>query len=178
MGYLKQRMADRWARVLSLGEALRRRGLRETIFFASVWLKGLDALLELIGGAALLSVSPTVILHLVRFLTQDEITEDPRDVVANALRHAAARLTLTTEHFMAAYLIVHGIVKLALVWGLLVRLLIAYPVSIVIFAGFIAYQLYRYTLTHGIGLLALSAFDFIVITLIWLEYRALRGHRT
>jgi uncharacterized membrane protein len=28
--------------------------------------------------------------------------------------------------------------------------------------------------THGIGLIALSAFDLIVIGLIWLEYRAIR----
>lgn len=74
---------------------------------------------------------------------------------------------------MAIYLLVHGVVKLALVWALLARLLFAYPLSIVIFAGFIIYQLYRYTFTHGIGLLALSALDIVVIGLIWLEYRAL-----
>ena len=59
----------------------------------------------------------------------------------------------------------------------LARVLIAYPVSMVIFAGFIVYQLYRYTLTHGAGLLALSAFDFVVIGLIFLEYRALLRSR-
>ncbi len=33
----------------------------------------------------------------------------------------------------------------------------SHPVSMVIFAGFIVYQLYRYSFTHGVGLLALSA---------------------
>ena len=159
-------------------KALRRRGSRDVLFLVSIWLKGLDALLEIIGGAALFAVSPALILHIVRFLTQDEIAEDPRDLIANALRHAAGRLSFATEHFMAIYLLVHGAVKLALVWALLARVLAAYPASMVIFAGFIAYQLYRYTFTHGVGLLALSAFDLAVIGLIFLEYRALRRRGT
>lgn len=167
-------MLDWHRRIRCVIDGLRRRGSREVLFLVSVWLKGLDGVLEILGGAALLSVSPALILHIVRLLTQDEIAEDPRDLVANALRHAAARLTFTTEHFVAVYLLVHGIVKIALIWALLARILVAYPLSIVIFAGFIAYQLYRYTFTHGVGLLALSAFDFLVIGLIWLEYLALR----
>ena len=153
---------------------LSRRGVREVLFLVSVWLKGLNALSELIGGVALFAMSPPFILHVVRFLTQDEIAEDPRDLIANALRHAAGRLTFATEHFMAIYLLVHGAVKLVLVWALLARVLIAYPASIAVFAGFIVYQLYRYTFAHGAGLLALSAFDLLVIGLILLEYRALR----
>ena len=156
---------------------LRRCGTREVLFLVSVWLKGLNALSELIGGVALFAVSPRSFLHVVRFLTQDEIAEDPRDLIANALRHAAGRVTFATEHFMAIYLLVHGAVKLVLVWALLARALIAYPAAIVIFAGFIVYQLYRYTFTHGVGLLALSAFDFVVIGLIFFEYRALRQDR-
>jgi uncharacterized membrane protein len=85
---------------------LRRRGVREVLFLVGVWLKGLNAFSELIGGVALLAVSPPLILHVVRFLTQDEIAEDPRDLIASALRHAAERLTFASEHFMAIYLLV------------------------------------------------------------------------
>jgi uncharacterized membrane protein len=154
--------------------ALRKRGWRELLFLASVWFKGLDGLLELIGGIALLSVSPMSILHVTRLVTQDEITENARDLVANALRHAAAHLSLGGKQFMAIYLLIHGAVKLGLVWALLRRVLVAYPVSMVVFAGFIAYQVYRYTFTKGIGLLVLSAVDLVVIVLIQLEYLALR----
>jgi uncharacterized membrane protein len=160
-----------------IAKLLRRRGPRETLFLLSIGLKGFDSLLELIGGIALFAVSPMRILQVVRFLTQDEIAEDPRDLVANALRHAAGHLTFATEHFMAIYLLVHGAVKLVMVWALLARVLAAYPVAMVIFAGFIIYQLYRYTFTHGAGLLALSMFDIAVIALIFLEYRALRHDR-
>lgn len=170
-------VTDWRGRLRCVAEAVLRRGSREVLFLVSVWLKGLDGLLELIGGIALFSVSPAFILHIVRLLTQDEIAEDPRDLIANALRHAAGHLTFATEHFMAMYLLIHGVVKFALVWALLARVLIAYPLSIVIFAGFMIYQLYRYSFTHGIGLLALSAFDIVVIGLVWVEYRALRRRR-
>lgn len=151
-----------------------RRDTREVLFLVSVWLKGIDGFLELAGGIALFAANPGLILHIVRFLTQDEITEDPRDLIANALRHSARHLTFATEHFMAIYLLVHGVVKVVLVWGLLARFLVAYPISMAIFAGFIIYQLYRYTFTHGAGLLLLSALDVAVIAFVFLEYRALR----
>ena len=70
-----------------------------------------------------------------------------------------------------------GRVKELASWALLARVLVAYPVSMVIFAGFIVYQLYRFTFTHGVGLLFLSAMDVVVIGLIFLEYRALRRGR-
>lgn len=164
-------------RLRNLLARLRSRGPREVLFLISVWFKGIDGFLELAGGIALFAVSPGLILRLVRSLTQDEITEDPRDLLANALRHFVRHLTFASEHFMAIYLLVHGVVKIGLVWALLARVLAAYPVSAVVFAGFIIYQLYRYSFTHGAGLLLLSGLDVVVIGLIVLEYRALRRSR-
>lgn len=148
--------------------------LRELFFRVGVWLKGLDAILEIIGGVALLLVSPAFILRVVAFLTQDELAEDPRDLVANYVLHVARHLSMGTVHFAAFYLLAHGVVKVALVVALLKRVLSAYPISVIVFGAFIAYQLYRFTLTHSAGLIALSIFDLLVIGLIWLEYQALR----
>ena len=153
---------------------LRRRGWREVLFVVSVWIKGVDGALEIVGGAALISVNPGFIVRVVQVLTQDELTEDPHDLVANYLRRAAARVSFASEHFMSIYLFIHGAMKIVLVWALLRRVLAAYPLSIVVFAGFIGYQLYRYTWKPGVGLLVFSAIDAVVIALIYLEYRALR----
>jgi uncharacterized membrane protein len=152
--------------------------LRELLFRLSVLLKGLDALLEILGAIALWLISPGFLASAVHLLTQDEIAEDPHDLVANWLRHAAARFSLSSEHFMAIYLLAHGIIKIAIVAALLRNRLWAYPVAIFVFTGFIAYQLYRFTLTGGIGLILLTLFDLILIALIWLEYRAQRRLRT
>jgi uncharacterized membrane protein len=154
------------------------RELRERLFRISVLLKGLNGALEIVGGVALFAVSPAFILRAVALLTQDEIAEDPRDIVANSLRRAASHLSPASEHFAAIYLLIHGVVKIGLVGALLKHELWAYPVAVLVFGAFIVYQLYRFTFTHGLGLIALSLFDFVVIWLIYLEYRALkRGAR-
>jgi uncharacterized membrane protein len=148
--------------------------VRELLFQVSVWLKGLDALLEVIGGVALLAVTPAFILRAVAFLTQDELAEDPRDLVANTSLEIARQLSVGTEHFVAFYLLTHGIVKLVLVVALLRRIRLAYPMAMVVFGAFIAYQLYRFSLSHSLGLVALSLFDFGVICVVWLECLALK----
>lgn len=151
--------------------------VRELLFRYSVLLKGLDAVLEIVGGIALWFISPEFIVRLTALLTRGELSEDPRDLVSNYLRHAANRLSLGGEHFIAIYLLGHGVVKLFVVVALLRNKLWGYPLSIIVFGGFIVYQVYRYTLTHSLGLIALTIFDLIVIVLIWLEYRAVKQHR-
>jgi uncharacterized membrane protein len=70
----------------------------------------------------------------------------------------------------------HGVVKLLLVVGLLRGKLWSYPASLVAMALFIAYQLYRFSITHGLGLIALTVFDIAMIWLIWHEWRVVRRH--
>jgi uncharacterized membrane protein len=149
--------------------------LRELLFRVSVLLKGLDGAFEILGGVALLALSPSWILGAVAFLTQDELAEDPHDLVANYLLHAAQNFSVGAERFMALYLFSHGIIKIGLVVALLKDKLWAYPVAVIVFGGFILYQLYRFTLTHAPGLVALSLFDLVLIWLVWIEYRALKG---
>ncbi len=151
---------------------------RELLFRISVLLKGLDGALEIAGGFALWAISPGFIVRVIGFLTQDEIAEDPHDFVAKHLRHAASQFSLTNEHFMAIYLLGHGIVKIFVVVALLRNKLWAYPVAMIVFGGFVVYQIYRFTFTGSAGLIALTVADLIVIWLIWLEYRAVRCARS
>jgi uncharacterized membrane protein len=139
-----------------------------------VWLKGLDGAVEIFAAAVLLAISRGFMLRAVLLLTQAEIAEDPHDTVANYLRHSAAHLSLAGKHFMALYLLCHGGIKLALVGALLKRKPWAFPLAIAVFTAFIAYQLYRYRITRALGLILLSAFDSVVIALVYLEYRALK----
>jgi len=103
--------------------------------------------------------------------------QDVEERIADAVRHAAAHLSVHGTHFLALYLLVHGIIKVALVQALLRRKLAAYPLAGIAFAAFIVYQLYRFTITRAFGLIALSVFDAVVIWLIYLEYRALRRRK-
>lgn len=145
-------------------------------FEISVVLKGLNALAECIGGVVLAVTGRQAIQHFVARATQTELIEDRKDFVANHLLAWSQGLSGATEHFYTWYLLSHGVVKLALVAGLLMRKLWAYPTAIVVFGLFIAYQAYRYTRTPSVGLVLLTGLDLIVVALTWHEYRLMRRH--
>ena len=146
------------------------------IFEISILLKGAHALIECAGGLILTFASTSAITNLANLLTQEELIEDPNDFVATHLLSLAQGLTISTQHFYAVYLISHGVVKLFLVIGLLRNKLWAYPASLVVLGLFIVYQLYRFSYTHGFGLIVLTVFDIVVMGLIWHEYRLVRRH--
>src|SRR5690348_7675523 len=88
-------------------------------FRVSVVLKGLDGVLETIGGLILLFVSPATLQSLVRTLTQQELSEDPRDFIARHLVRSAGHLTQGVTLFAAIYLLAHGLAKVVLVVAVL-----------------------------------------------------------
>ncbi|GLS20900.1 hypothetical protein GCM10007874_39170 [Labrys miyagiensis] len=143
-------------------------------FLVSVFLKGAHALIECIGGLALALISTETIARLVRALTQDELSENPHDFLASHLQAWAQGFSLQSKHFYAFYLLSHGLVKVFLVIGLLRGKAWSYPASLVVLGLFILYQLYRYSYTGSIGLLVLTAFDVVVMAMIWWEYRLVR----
>lgn len=144
------------------------------VFFnISVIAKGIDGALEIIGGLLLFFVSPDRISAAIRILTQHELSEDSRDLVATYLLNSTHSLTKGVAMFTAAYLLWHGLVKAGLVAGLLLKRRWAYPAAIVAFFLFVVYQIYRYTHTHAPALLALSIVDVFVIILTWIEYKRL-----
>jgi uncharacterized membrane protein len=156
-------------------EESRKQRLLHLFFKVSVIVKGIDGLLEIIGGVLLFFVNPAQLHHIVRVLTQHELVEDPHDVVANYLLKATQHLSSDVQIFIALYLLWHGAVKAGLVAALLLKKRWAYPVAIAAFLLFLIYQMYRYLLTYQIGLLLLSGLDIVVIVLTWLEYRRLRA---
>ena len=144
------------------------------LFQVGILLKGAHALIECVSGLVLALTSTGAIAHLVNRLTRHELTQDPQDFIATHLLAMAQGFSVGAKHFYAFYLISHGVVQLLLVIGLLRGKLWAYPASLAVMSLFIVYQLYRYSYTHSIGLLALTIFDLIVIGLIWQEYRLVR----
>jgi uncharacterized membrane protein len=143
-------------------------------FEVGVILKGLNGLLELIGGVLLLWFPPSAIQTLVVRLTQNELSEDPHDFIATHLRAAAHSLSASTELFAALYLLSHGVIKALLVYALLRGKLWAYPTAIAVFAAFGVYQMYRYFIHPSGWLIALTVLDAVVIFLTWVEWQRLK----
>jgi uncharacterized membrane protein len=144
------------------------------IFHVSLWLKSAFALLEIVGGITAFAMSQKFLVKLASAVTQGELTEDPRDFIANILLRSAQTLSVSAQHFTAFYLCSHGVIKLWLIIGLLRRRLWYYPTAMVVFDLFILYQLYRFAFTHSLMLLLITVIDAVVIVLAWHEYRFLR----
>ena len=141
------------------------------LFDLGVLIKGIDGALELAGCVLLLLVKPLTLNAMIVFLTAHEISEDPADLVANLLRNSVRHLSLNTTLFAGVYLLAHGLAKLLLVVGLLRGRRWAYPAALWFLAAFVLYQCYRILLTQSLPLTALTAFDIVVMSLIWREYR-------
>jgi uncharacterized membrane protein len=149
----------------------RSKDLLDRTFEVGILLKGLDGALELIGGALLLMVSPATINRITGALTQHELSEDPHDVITTHVLRMSHGLTGAAVGFAAAYLLLHGIVKVVLVVALLRNKLWAYPWMIAFLVAFIVYQFYRIALDISLGLIALTIFDAIIVWLTWREYQ-------
>lgn len=147
------------------------KSLLDRTFEVGIILKGLDGVLELLGGLLLLLVSPDTINRLAVTITQGELSQDPHDFIANRILHTAHHLTGSSLLFGALYLLSHGIVKIVLVAALLRNKLWAYPWMIAFLGVFIIYQIYRVVLDHSLSLTALTIFDAFIAWLTWREYK-------
>ena len=136
------------------------------LFIVSIVLKGLHALIELVGGIALYLFSTDAIAACLWEASQSH----------DWLERFADSFSTTEHHFYAFYLVSHGIVNGAIVGGLALHKRWSYHATFVVLTLFIAYQLYRYSYTHDIGLIVITVIDLIVMGLAWNEYRLFKRH--
>ena len=153
------------------------RRILHRFFELGIIIKGVDGGLELVGGLLLVFLPPAAINRVVFFFVEGELKEDPTDLVANLLLHTT-RSAIEVRVSASAFLIVHGIVKLALVGGLATNRLWSYPAAILVFAGFTIYQLYQLSQQYSLFLEVVTVLDVIVILLVIAEYRHMRIART
>ncbi len=144
-------------------------------FEVAILLKGLDGVLEIVGAFILVFLNPARLNGLIIWLTQHELSKDPKDLVANYMVHFAAGFTSNTQYFAVYYLALHGIVKIVLVLMLWKRKIWAYPITIFTLILFIFYQVYRYTIYHSNWLILLTIFDVVVILLTYIEYKRIKN---
>ncbi|MCM1012990.1 MULTISPECIES: DUF2127 domain-containing protein [unclassified Brevibacterium] len=148
-----------------------REKLLDLVFLIGVFGKGIDGLAEVVGGVVLLLTTPAQLTGAARALTAEELTEDPHDLLATLLLHGTAHLDGRTTTFAALYLLVHGVVKLAIIAALLFGTTRLYPWAILALTGFLVFQIYQLVVSPGIGLVVLSVLDALIIWLTWREWR-------
>jgi uncharacterized membrane protein len=143
-------------------------------FELGLLIKGIDGFFETIGGILLLYLNPRRMNNLVIFLTHHKLSEDPKDLVANALIQFGHSFSIGTQYFGVFYLITHGVIKCVLVFLLWRKKLWAYPVTIFSLLLFIAYQIYRFSISHSLSLVVLTIFDALMIVLTFIEYKRMK----
>lgn len=144
-------------------------------FLVSLAIKAADAILEIAAAVALAVLDAAALQNTVLRLASKHLLHHPDDRVFAWVVRAAESFSIEVKTFAVLYLASHGIIKLILVVGLWRNQAWAYPVSLIAFSGFIAYQIYRFTFTHSPFLVVLTVFDIVVIALVWHEWRFRRA---
>jgi uncharacterized membrane protein len=141
------------------------------VFEISVFLKGIEGILEIISGALLVyTVETNRLVTIVLKLTEHELSQDPTDFLANKLIEIVNNINPGIS-FGLLYLLVHGIIKTFLSIMLLQRKLWAYPLAIYIFftlAGLLLFEFFRGSSPLYI---LLAFFDLVVGILTIMDYK-------
>jgi uncharacterized membrane protein len=140
-------------------------------FRVGITLKGIDGVLEAIGGV-LLWFKVNTLNAWLQALCEHELARDKHDFIFSHLSIASQKLASGSPMFASLYLLSHGLVKVVLVVCLWANRLWAYPLTIAVFAAFVLYQSYRFTYTHSAALVILTLFDLLLIFLTWKEYQS------
>ena len=150
--------------------------LRAT-FRTGITVKGIDGLLEAIGGVLLWFIKPEALGGTLQDIFEHELSRDAHDFIAAHLLHASEKFAHSDPLFASIYLLSHGLIKAMLCVFLWMNKLWAYPLAIGVFIAFSVYQVYRFTHTHSTALLLLTAFDLLIVYLTWEEYGAEKAKR-
>jgi uncharacterized membrane protein len=155
----------------------RRDHVLDLVFLVGIGLKGLDAIGELVVGIPLAFLSHAQLDSLARSVTAEELGEDPHDLVANLLLRSTAHAGHGTLLFVALYLIVHGVVKLAIIAAIIWGAERIYPWAIGALVVFTVFQAVELVLHPTIGVALLTLLDLVIVVLTWREWRQHRSLR-
>jgi len=146
-------------------------------FYGGLAIKAINALIEFIGGFLLIIISHDGLNRLIRLIALPELREDPKDIVMNYFIAICQNSSISSQHSIAIYMLLHGTTKLAVVWLLLKKKLWAYPFSVVVFGMFITYEIYNYILNQSVLVLLIAIIDAAIIFMIILEYQRLKTEK-
>lgn len=143
-------------------------------FHISLILKGLFDIVELFGGILFIFLTPEKMNRLIRFISANELREDPNDFIMRHLISFSKTFSMNTQLTATIYLLSHATIKLIIIIFLWKKKLWIYPASCVIFTIFIVIQMIDFTQTHSITLLLVTIVDLIMIILTILEYKNMK----
>ena len=147
------------------------KNLIDKTFEIVILIKSFFGFFEILAGIIFAVSGNLIINNIIIAFAQQEIADDPNDLVANLLINSVNDFYAGTYLFAVIYLILHGVINLFLAIALAKNKTWAYPWAMAGFSSFIVYQTYRYFHTYSSMLLILTMLDVFVVLVIFLEYR-------
>jgi uncharacterized membrane protein len=144
-------------------------------FVVSLIGKAVFGFFELLGAVLSLVVTPLQIQEFAKWLTSAELHEDPSSVIGRFINHLAAGIDTSATHYVAAYLAVHGLIKVVLVFALFRQKMWAYPAMLIALAIFVVTQCIQLATGFSWGLFLLTLFDIFVFYLTRREWNLHRA---
>ncbi len=139
-----------------------------------VYFKGIFGIIELIIGIGLLIVGPKALNKYMLWLVEFEPFDKPNKVIDITTQFIADHILGSLHTLIALYMIVHGLVFIAVVIALVHKKLWAFPTAGIILSLFIIYQIYRLTLTFSLILLIFTLIDITIIFFLKYEYKRVK----
>lgn len=150
----------------------------EKSFDIVLLLKSLFALGEIASGIAMFFLTPDRVNRMIQWFSRGELKEDPNDFLINLIVNFGHHFTVGAQYLTAIYLLSHGLIKIITLFLLWRKILWSYPLSIIVFVGFIIYQMNEFLLHHSIFMVLVSLVDILMIVLTILEYRNLKAKKS
>ncbi|MFI5260717.1 MAG: DUF2127 domain-containing protein [Candidatus Paceibacteria bacterium] len=141
------------------------------LFDLALIIKAINGALEVLTALLVLLVPPSFVIKLAEFATGGELSQDPSDFIAMSIRTTAHSFAVHTHYLFAAYLTLHGLIKVLLVIGIFAKKQIAYPLFMIALVIFGIYEAYRGFVLHELLLQAFAIFDLALLVLTSYEYR-------
>ena len=139
------------------------------LFRVGLIVKGVDSLLEVVGGVLLLM--PMRLARYILVLSQHEVYRH-HQALAGRLDHLADSVVEHASMGEAAYLVVHGLAKVILIAAVFRDKKWGYTGLMGVLSFFALIEITRAIGAHEIVTGALSIFDIVMVVLIYKEYRA------
>lgn len=146
-------------------------------FYLGLFIKAVNAIFEFVGGILMITLNHERLNRLIKLVAIPELREDPKDFLMNYLITLGRNLSIGSQHSIAVYMLLHGGIKLAVIWLLWKKKIWAYLPAVAVFGIFIVYEIYSYMHTNSVLMLLIILIDAAIIAMIILEYRHLKAEK-
>ena len=150
-------------------------GLFHLGYMVTVAIKGIDGAIEILLALLVAIAGTKRLADMILSFVVPELEQHPASRMWQAAHHGATSLSHNSGHFAVVYLLIHGLLKAAIAYNLLLEKRWIFIPAFVVLTGFIAFMGVRLSQEWSIWLFALALFDALTLALVINEYVRLRA---